>query len=925
MNFFINNEQDGIKMSTGWNFTDQMGTFRMEAPHRNSHLYFPLANEAGMMSAVTPALHGDIKTGQNTFFSTPVSADDLHNTKSNRNFWIYIEGKGAWSAAGASALQHSELFNKDTEEKVTLRAGFLWHKVIRENERLGVKAEITSFVPANQYRVELMKVAVSNTGAAEIRVTPTAAIPVYARSAESLRDHRNVTSLLHRVYVVKEGIEVQPAMTFDERGHKVNRISYNVYGTDDAGKLPLGAFPVAEEYMGEGGSLEWPETIAANRREFCLPGQEIEGYEAIGALRFDDCRLLPGESKSYIIAMSVTEDRNTDKSGILGFLNMAGFEALLKKTQEYWEEKLGRISFKSSDDKFDGWMKWVSLQPILRRIYGCSFLPHHDYGKGGRGWRDLWQDCLALLLMETDTVRAQLWNNYGGVRLDGTNATIIGKEPGEFIADRNNISRVWSDHGAWPFFTTLLYLNQSGDMDFLFEKQAYFKDRLIARSTGIDEDWTAGYGNRQKCDNGEVYTGTILEHILLQNLTAFFNVGEHNNIRMENADWNDALDMAAQKGETVAFTAFYAGNLLELGKLLKKVREERGRDRIEVAAEIAVLLDTLSQSISYDSPAEKQELLSRYYKTCRHNISGQKVLLDTARVSEDLNTKGRWLSQHIADNELVKTPEGLEWFNGYYDNRGLQVEGVRPEGVRMTLTGQVFPIMMGIASKHQTGSTIKAVDRYLFDRKLGSYRLNNNFNELKLDLGRCFGFAFGHKENGAVFSHMTIMYAFALYRQDFVQEGYQVLKSLYNISTDFDRARIYPGIPEYINERGRGMYHYLTGSASWLMLLMLTEVYGVGGNAGKLYIRPKLKAGQFDGTGTASVKTVFADRTVRLVYRNRQHLDYGEYSVKSITLDGLRLDLDLDPCQAEIDRAAVLKLDRNMEHLIEVELGAKKP
>ena len=84
-------------------------------------------------------------------------------------------------------------------------------------------------------------------------------------------------------------------------------------------------------------------------------------------------------------------------------------------------------------------MKWVTLQPILRRIYGCSFLPHHDYGRGGRGWRDLWQDCLALLLMEPAQVRDLLWNNFGGVRVDGSNASIIGSEPGEFIADRNSL------------------------------------------------------------------------------------------------------------------------------------------------------------------------------------------------------------------------------------------------------------------------------------------------------------------------------------------------------------------------------------------------------------------------------------------------------------------------------------------------------
>lgn len=907
-------------MSKGWKFIDNKGTFELEAPQRSSFLYFPLANEAGMMSSVTPTLNGDIKTGQNTFFNLPVSSEDLHNIKSNRNFWIYIEGSGAWSAMGASSIQNARLFDKETEEKVTLQAGFLWHKVTRENGRLGIRAKITSFVPANQHKIELMRVTITNIGGGNLKFTPTAAVPVYGRSAESVRDHRNVTSLLHRAYVVREGIEVQPAMTFDERGHKLNKISYNVYGIDEGRNFPLGAFPLEEEYIGEGGCLEWPETVVSNKRNCRMEGQTFDGYESVGALRFRDSELAPGDSKTYIIAMSVTEDRTSGKADILEYFNAEGFEKLLKDTGEFWEEKLGKISFKSRDGQFDAWMKWVSLQPILRRIYGCSFMPHHDYGKGGRGWRDLWQDCLALLLMETETVRNQLLNNFGGVRLDGTNATIIGKGPGEFVADRNNISRVWSDHGVWPFFTTLLYLNQSGDFDFLFEEQTYFKDRLVMRSSNIDKEWTPWYGSKQKCENGNIYTGTILEHILIQNLAAFFNSGEHNNIRIENADWNDAFDMAAQKGETVAFTAFYAGNLTELSKLLIRVKEIRGIGQLEVAAEMAVLFDTLSDGIDYDDPKAKNKLLKQYYETCVHNISGKKISLDIQKVSEDLKIKGQWLSKHISENEQVRSEEGYQWFNGYYDNAGLQVEGQKASGVRMTLTGQVFPIMMGVASTEQVNNAVKAVNRYLYDSVLGSYRLNNNFNELKLDLGRCFGFAFGHKENGAVFSHMAVMYSFALYRQGFVSEGYEVLKSLYDISTDFDRARIYPGIPEYINERGRGMYHYLTGSASWLMLLLLTEVYGVRGASGNLLIQPKLKKEQFDKRGTAEARTVFAGRAIKLVYNNSRQLDFGQYKITNITAGGKKISCRMADGVAIIGRPDILEFDPQVESTIEVEL-----
>ncbi|HBL37069.1 MAG TPA: cellobiose phosphorylase, partial [Firmicutes bacterium] len=197
--------------------------------------------------------------------------------------------------------------------------------------------------------------------------------------------------------------------------------------------------------------------------------------------------------------------------------------------------KLNKLSFRSGDGEFDSWLKWVTLQPVLRRIYGCSFLPYHDYGRGGRGWRDLWQDCLALLLIEAADVRRLLWNNFAGVRIDGSNATIIGNEPGEFIADRNNISRIWSDHGAWPLITTKLYLDLTGDLAFLLEKQTYFKDHHTHRAQALDQAWSVADGFVQQDRNGQIYHGTILEHLLLQNVTAFFNVGDHNNLRLEDA------------------------------------------------------------------------------------------------------------------------------------------------------------------------------------------------------------------------------------------------------------------------------------------------------------------------------------------------------------------------------------------------------
>ncbi len=903
----------------GWKFQGEQGEFRLEQPEHNSYLYFPLVNEAGMMSAVTPNLHGEITSGHNTFLMEPVSAESLHNSKASRNFWVFIEGYGAWSVSGNSARQNAARFTGE-EERSAVEAGFLWHAVTRENEKAGLKARTVSFVPVTDDKIELMRVTLTNTGNAPLRLTPTAAIPLYGRSADDLRDHRHVTSLLHRIFTSEYGIEVQPALSFDERGHRVNKVTYGVFGAEAGGMAPAGFFPVTEDFIGEGGALDWPEAVVANREPDAQAGTAVEGYEAVGALRFAPVELAPGKSVSYVVAMVISGDRIDVGRYAADYLAAGLFDALLEQNRAYWRDKLDTVRFSSGDGEQDLWMKWVTLQPILRRLYGNSFLPYHDYGRGGRGWRDLWQDCLALMVMEPAEVRHLLLNNYAGVRMDGSNATIIGAGPGEFVADRNNIPRVWMDHGAWPLMTTLLYLHQSGDLDLLFQPQSYFRDVFVKRCRERDASWTPEQGNKLLTADGQIYEGTILEHILLQNIVPFFNVGEHGNIKLEGADWNDGLDLAPDRGESVAFTAFYASNLMELSELLLELQQRTGKDSLDIAEEMALLLDTLGKPISYDSIQEKRSLLDRYYDAVTPRVSGKKLTLDIRKVAEDLKRKADWAVAHLRQNEWIQSKEGFAWFNGYYNNDGERVEGDHPDGVRMTLTGQVFAIMGGVATDEQTENISQAVNRYLKDERIG-YRLNSRFGGIQQNLGRAFGFAFGHKENGAMFSHMTVMYANALYKRGFVQEGFEVLDSIYRLSADFENSRIYPGVPEYINERGRGMYTYLTGSASWLLLTQLTEVYGVKGRFGDLRLEPKLVQAQFDGSGEAAVETLFAGRMLRVVYRNPLAAEHGQYRVDSVSLNGQSVDCQNDGTGCLIGRSLIEALPADGVHELIVTLG----
>lgn len=865
-------------------YLDKKGTFTLDDPDLTSYMYFPLANEAGMMSAITPDLGGDIKLDQNTFLLEPVSSENLHNNKSSRNFWVYVEGKGAWSVTGRSSKQQAKLFEDDKED-VKLTAGIMWHQVERQSQEMGLKAVMTSFVPETEEKVELTKFEITNTSDKAQTITSTVAIPMYARSASNIRDHRHVTSLLHRTFTVKNGIMIYPTLTFDERGHNKNKIFYGALAKEEVnGEMvsPVSFCPVTEEFIGRGGNFENPYYVVKNQPLPYKAGEEVDGYETVAAIRFADCTLEPGETRTYIVALGYGESEAEITELSKKYLIKKHFDKYLEETKEFWQEKIN-VSYNSADSDFDNWMHWVNFQPMLRRIYGCSFLPHHDYGKGGRGWRDLWQDCLALLIMEPEKVREMLIDNFGGVRFDGTNATIIDSKQGEFIADRNNIVRVWMDHGAWPYLTTRLYMQQTGDIEFLTEANTYFKDAQICRGEKRDDRWNDTIGNKQMTEDALPYEGTVLEHLLIQHLTSFYDVGEHNHIRLRGADWNDGLDMAEERGESVAFTALYGGNLKNLAQDIKDYSDKTGKDTVSIAKEILVLLE--ADSSIYDSIGEKNALLEKYCDEVGHIISGEKTEVKCDWLADKLTEMSNWITDHIRNTEWTSDKEGNSWFNGYYDNSGKAVEGDFESGVRMMLTGQVFTVMSGVATDEQVAEIAKAADKYLYDEAIGGYRLNTDFKEVKTDMGRLFGFAFGHKENGAVFSHMAVMYANALYSRGFAKEGYKVINTLYKHCADYHKSNIYPGVPEYVNQRGQGMYHYLTGAASWLLLTVLNEMYGIKGELGALKLAPKLLAEQFSN-GMASATCMFRGANITVTYQNPFGLEAGEYTVKEIYIDG---------------------------------------
>lgn len=879
-----------------WTFTDPVdqefpsGNFFVEKASRINRLYFPLFNHKGFMSSITPELKGDIKTSQNTFLLEPQVTETLLQTKNSRNFWIRTNRNQIWSVPGISSEELAEKAKKRDTANTDVLAGPGYFSLIRINKKLKLKTRIDTFVPSGGEPFEISIINLKNEGTKDISFTFTTAIPLYGRSADNLRDHRQVTTLLNRIRKTKNGILLTPTMSFDERGHKPGEYTYSAHAFKDGKESLEGIVSDLETFIGEGGSLESPEMIYSSKpfKDPCFS----DGRQIISGLRFKEITLKPDENTDFVSILGIHPENNNIDDLLKKFNSVKKAKKALTETKLFWQNQINRLVIRTNSKIFDNWFVWVSLQPVMRRVFGCSFLPDFGYGRGGRGWRDLWQDLLGILLTNPVEVRELLLNNIQGIRVDGSNATIIGSSPGEFIADRNNIPRTWMDHGVWPLITLDLYIEQSGDWKILLEKRPFFHDGFSHRSRQINE-----ISKHQKkywfCNkNRAIYKKEIILHLLLQNLTQVYNRGDNGNIRLEDADWNDGLDMAHDKGESVPFSCAYAGNLKTLSRYFSLMLQN-GIQTLEFPSELNLLLTPFNRKNQYVNPKHLRTRLNQYFEAVRFGFSGKMQTFKLLKIKKFLLTLSETLSSHIQNNEWIKTGSH-EYFNGYYDNCGKRVEGVLNGKEQMTLTAQVFPIMFKSASLEQSKKSFQAAKDLLKSKVLGGYRLNTNFDKTMLNLGRAFSFSYGDKENGSFFSHMNVMFANALYQRGLVREGYEVLNSIFQMCQNTNKSLIFPCIPEYFNSYGRGLYCYITGSGAWMTMTVLTEVFGIKGKMGRLAFHPKLLSKQFTKNHLLKVKTLFQGKKILVTYHNPQKLSYGQYKISNINCFKKEIPFEFD-------------------------------
>ncbi|MFH1732876.1 MAG: glycosyl hydrolase family 65 protein [Planctomycetota bacterium] len=202
--------------------------------------------------------------------------------------------------------------------------------------------------------------------------------------------------------------------------------------------------------------------------------------------------------------------------------------------------------------------------------------------------------------------------------------------------------------------------------------------------------------------------------------------------------------------------------------------------------------------------------------------------------------------------KLTERIRALAWDGRWYA-RGFTDAG-RPFGVRADREGRIFlnaqswALLCGAAGPKRAESCIRSVEAMLMT-PAGPTTLAPAFTHMHEDIGKLTQKAPGWNENGSVYCHAAVFYAYALYRARENDRAFDVLRRLLPGARG-NTIRRTGQLPLYIPNFYRGpdagknaglsSHGANTGTAPWYYRTVVSMLLGVRAEAGGLRIDPQL-------------------------------------------------------------------------------------
>lgn len=845
-----------------WKF-NILGEFVMEEPHKLPQpIIHMLATGPQYYSICDNLLRGYSGIDYTRMFG---EFDSPYFPKNQgRTVWVRTEDAAIWPINYYPS-------KKIEPTKLTSVFGLGYCSVENLTSTLGLRGKITVFTPLDN-TVEIWLVEISNVGVEKkiLDIIPT--VPIFGGSRAYAEYHRDVVRLYNKSRVTKDYLEIYPALEWVEGKSVPSDICYFMSVNSQNEMKATRFYTDRESFLGPAYNWNEPQAI----KEDLPPQIQLLGKEAVGAIEFSKIMLNTGETFKFAVINGITfgEERVKD------LVKRYDYEGALKakeRLDEFWRKKTSVIEVKTKDPLFDiCWNKWWLYQNFLRYWFGNTGHPQFDYGQDFSGWREIWQDVMGAMFVDIEGAKKHILNTLEGVRLDGTNATRFFARTKKFGSDE--INGLWCDHPYWTTQVVIQFMNLVGDIDFLLNDGIrYFKDAYRSRGTRKDLNWPAGKVDFDNDAKGKAVVGTVVEHLLVQLLTDYYDVGVNGLITQKRADWNDAVDQV--KGTNTTFSMGLVQNLNDLARYLELLKAKTKIKDLEIFKELMLLIGKNNLSAP-----QKQRLLANYLDQVDSGIEGKKAKINLDFVMQDLKDKAKYSSSLI--NEVAWNGE---YYIGYFHKDGTPVDTNRKGNFKIMFMPQIWAVYSGIANAERLKKLLASIDKYLYDSKVGAYKLcYPAYTKFDPTVGRISGFAPGTKENNAVFCHTNLYYMYAMLKLKMANRMFKAWEGINPLSHDDVVLRTGPWLVEYyisednLNYPRRSEYPMLTGTATWTRWIFPVYIFGVRPELGGLRIDPSFPASeQFS---ECSIKVNFRGATYEVKFLNRKRKENAV--PKKILVDG---------------------------------------
>jgi cellobiose phosphorylase len=400
-----------------------------------------------------------------------------------------------------------------------------------------IEGHVTYFVP-RQDDAEIWMVRIKNTGKKVRKISLFPFVEWSLANYSFNLTEAAFSQLFNEVAVENETIFVTTRFWNVSTGGGANpNLRWDKYAFFTSSLPVAGYDALTEEFIGI--YRDWQNPLAVERG-YCS-NSIGNGRDIIGAFQHD-LELSPGEEVQFCVTVGVAYNTDTARQIRDKYRDWSDAEHSLREVNRYWDDHLTRNTCHTPDKSFDiSFNTWNKYQAWITSRW--SRMDSYFIGGGSIiGFRDSWQDMLAILPNNTEWARQRTIYLLEHQFPDGS--TLHNWDPLTNIGVKTG----HSDDPLWLVLGVIENLKETGDTGFL--------------------DVSVGY-----YDGG---SETIREHVVHALDYSLSRMSPRGIPLMEAADWNDGLDQIGRQGR--GESSMVAGHLVWMLREATEIFRRTGRD-----------------------------------------------------------------------------------------------------------------------------------------------------------------------------------------------------------------------------------------------------------------------------------------------------------------------------------------------------------